>query len=211
MPDLEITNTLINHMSSNGIYALNAAVSGTNLVVGDCGGSCVGLIYGGAYEFIHCTFDNNWPSYYSNRQLPALFLTDYFGNYDDEGTLVVYTGGDFEKAEVMNSIIYGGHQTELVIDSYEDRQLNYRFDYCLTRIDEDSLNYHEDPLFSNIINNQNPLLIDTIPHLFRLDSLSPAIDAGLPAYTLDIPFDLDGYNRLADDAPDLGAYEWVGE
>ncbi|MCK4991929.1 MAG: hypothetical protein KAS29_15625, partial [Bacteroidales bacterium] len=93
MPDLEISNSTINHMSSNGIYALNAEVTGTNLVIGDCGGSCAGLIYGGAYEFIHCTFANNWPSYFSNRRLPALLLTDYFGNYDSEGNLVLYTGG----------------------------------------------------------------------------------------------------------------------
>lgn len=210
MPDLEISNSTINHMSSNGIYALNAEVTGTNLVIGDCGGSCAGLIYGGAYEFIHCTFANNWPSYFSNRQLPALLLTDYFVNYDSEGNLVLYTGGEFEKAEFMNSIIYGNGRMELVIDSYEELQLNYRFDHCLTRIDEDSLDYLEDPLFTSIINNENPLL-DSVPYNFELDSLSPAIDAGLPAHAVEIPFDMKGNNRLGDDAPDLGAFERIEE
>ncbi len=210
MPDLEISNTIINHMSSNGIYALNAEVTGTNLVIGDCGGSCAGLIYGGAYEFIHCTFANNWPSYFSNRRLPALLLTDYFGNYDSVGNLVLYTGGEFEKAEFMNSIIYGNGRMELVIDSYEELQLNYRFDHCLTRIDEDSLDYLEDPLFTSIINNENPLL-DSVPYNFELDSLSPAIDAGLPAHAVEIPFDMNGNNRLGDDAPDLGAFERIEE
>ncbi len=210
MPDLEISNSIINHMSSHGIYALNAAVTGSNLVIGNCGGSCAGLIYGGAYEFTHCTFDNNWPSYFSNRQLPALLLTDYFPNFDGEGNLVLYTGGTFEKAEFMNSIIFGTHQMELVIDSYEDRQLNYRFDHCLTRIDEDSLDYLADPLFTAIINNENPML-DSVPYNFELDSLSPAIDAGLPAYSVEVPFDLNGNNRLGDDAPDLGAFERIQE
>ena len=210
MPDLEISNSTINHMSSNGIHALNAEVTGTNLVIGDCGGSCAGLIYGGAYEFIHCTFANNWPSYFSNRQLPALLLTDYFVNYDSEGNLVLYTGGEFEKAEFMNSIIYGNGRMELVIDSYEELQLNYRFDHCLTRIDEDSLDYLEDPLFTSIINNENPLL-DSVPYNFELDSLSPAIDAGLPAHAVEIPFDMKGNNRLGDDAPDLGAFERIEE
>jgi len=210
MPDLEISNTIINRMSSNGIYALNAVVTGTNLVVGDCGGSCAGLIYGGSYQFTHCTFANNWPTYYSNRQLPALFLADYFGNVDEEGTLSVYVGGEFEKAEFMNSIIYGSSRMELVIDSYEDRQLNYRFDHCLTRIDEDSLDYLADPLFTSIINNENPLL-DSVPVRYELDTLSPAIDAGLHAHAVEIPFDLNGNNRLGDDAPDLGAFERIEE
>jgi len=211
MPDLEISNSIINHMSSNGIYALNSTITGTNLVIGDCGGSCVGLFYGGAYKFTHCTFSNNWPTYYSNRQLPALLLSDYFGDYDDDGNLVVYAGGDFEKAEFRNSIIYGNSRMELLIESYEDRQLNYLFDHCLMRIDEDSLNYKDDPLFNSIINNQNPMLVDTIPNLFLPDSISPAINAGLAAHSVEIPYDLNGNNRLEDFAPDLGAFERIEE
>jgi len=208
-PDLEISNTIINRMSSNGIYALNAAVTATNVVIGDCGGSCAGLVYGGAYEFIHCTLDNNWPGYFSNRQLPTLLLTDYFGNYDEEGNLVIYAGGDFEKAEFKNSIIYGNRVMELVIDSYEERKLVYRFDHCLTRIDEDSLDYLADPLFSNILNNLDPML-DSIPYNYQPDSLSPVIDAGLADHALPVPLDLNGNSRLDNAAPDLGAYEWVG-
>ena len=207
-PDLVITNSIINHMSSNGIYALNANVTGTNLVIGECGGSCAGLIYGGSYEFSHCTFANYWRSWFSNRQLPAVLLTDYFGNFDADGNLVIYTGGVFEKAEFRNSIIYGNARMELVIDSYDGQQLNYLFDHCLTRIDVDSLDYVSDPNFISIINNQDPLF-DSIPYLFELDTLSPAIDAGLPAFAVEIPFDLNGNNRLGDDAPDLGAYERI--
>ncbi|HDS07074.1 MAG TPA: hypothetical protein ENO05_05545 [Bacteroides sp.] len=204
MPDLEISNTVINHMSSSGIYALNARVSGSNLVIGECGGSCASLIFGGDYEFTHCTFFNNWPSWYSNRQLSAVYLADYFGNYDQEGNLVVYTGGDFEKAAFRNSVIYGNERMELAIDSYDGRQLTYLFDHCLVKVDEDSLDYREDPLFISILNNEDPLL-DSI---FQPDSLSPVIDAGLPAHAVLFPFDLNGNSRLDDAAPDLGAFEW---
>jgi hypothetical protein len=207
-PDLHISNTIINQMSSNGIYALNASVTGANLVIGDCGGSCASLLYGGRYEFTHCTFANYWINWYSNRQLPALYLADYFGNYDEEGNLIIYAGGDFEKAEFRNSIIFGSSAMELLIDSYEGRQLNYLFDHCLTRIDEDSLDYPSDPLFSNIINNEDPLF-DSIHVSFELDTLSPAKDAGLPAHAVQFPFDLNGNSRRDDEAPDLGAYERV--
>jgi len=209
MPDLEISNSLINHMSSHGIYALNAEISASNLVIGNCGGSCTGLNYGGNYQFIHCTFANYWPSGYSNRQLPALLLSDYFVTRDEEsGELILYPDGVFERAEFLNSIIYGNNRTELLIESYNDLQLNYLFDYCLTKMDESDYDYSSDPLFTNIINNEDPLFV-AAPDTFQLDSLSPAIDAGLPAYAIEFPFDLNWNSRLDDDAPDLGSYEWI--
>lgn len=209
-PDLALHNTVINRMSSNGIYALNAGITASNLVVGDCGGSCLALQYEGDYQFNHCTFANYWPTGYSNRQLPALVLTDYFVTYDEQGNLVVYTGGSFDKASFFNSIIYGSQTSELLIDSYTGEALNYRFDYCLTRINEDSLDYTLDPLFTNIINDENPLF-DSVPVSYALDTLSPAIDAGSDSYAIDFPFDLEGVNRLDDAAPDLGALERVEE
>jgi hypothetical protein len=66
-----------------------------------------------------------------------------------------------------------------------------------------------DTLFSNIINNEDPLF-DSIPVIYELDTLSPAIDAGLPAYAIEVPFDLNGNSRLDDAAPDLGALERTG-
>ncbi len=207
-PDLELSNTLINHMSSNGFYGLNARVTGTNLVIGNCGGACAGLIFGGDYDFTHCTFYNAWPSWYSNRRLPALYLSDYFATFDDGGNLLIYAGGDFERARFRNSIIYGNSIMELVIDSYDGSQLNYLFDHCLTKINTDSLDYENDPLFTTIINYQDPLL-DSIPALYSLDTLSPAINAGQPSHAIDVPFDIEGNNRLGDAAPDMGAYERI--
>ena len=137
-------------------------------------------------------------------------MADYFVNYDDDGNLVLISGGEFDNAVFRNSIIYGSRAMELLIDSYDDLQLNYLMDYCLTRIHEDSLRYLNDPLITNIINNQEPLF-DSIPVFYELDSLSPAIDAGLPGHAVGFPLDLNGNSRLNDAAPDLGAYEWVGD
>lgn len=209
MPDLQIDNTLINRMSSSGIYALNAAVSGSNLVVGDCGGSSLALIYGGDYDFTHCTFANYWPNGFSNRTLPTVLLLDYFVTYDEDENPLLYPDGVFENAAFRNTIIYGSHSMELLIESYNNLQLNYLFDYCLTRIHEDSLSYLEDPLFTNIINNEEPLF-DSIPVVYEIDSLSPAIDFGLPGHAAEFPLDLNENSRLDDLAPDLGAYEWIG-
>jgi hypothetical protein len=208
-PDLEISNTIINRMSSSGIYALNARVTGTNLVIGECGGFSLGLIHSGFYDFTHCTFNNVW-SGETNRRLPAVYLADYFVNRNEDGELEITPDGVFEQARFRNSVIYGNARTELVIESFGNKKLNYRFDHCLVKIDEDSLDYESDPLFTNILANQDPkLLPDTIPYPFIPDSASAVIDAGRPATGAEIPFDLKGINRLLDAAPDLGAYEWV--
>jgi hypothetical protein len=126
-----------------------------------------------------------------------------------DGKLLLYADGVFENATFTNTIVYGSHSMEFLIDSYNNLQLNYLFDYCLTRIPDDSVRYLKDPLITNIINNENPLF-DSIPVVYELDSLSPAINAGLPDYAIEVPFDLNGNSRLDDDAPDLGAYERVG-
>jgi hypothetical protein len=47
--------------------------------------------------------------------------------------------------------------------------------------------------------------------VYELDSLSPAINSGLPAHATEFPLDLNGNSRLDDSAPDMGAYEWIGD
>lgn len=208
-PDLRMTNTIINHVSSFGLYALNASVYGSNLVIGECGASNVALFYGGSYEFVHCTFANHWRSFFSNRRLPALYVADYFINIDSTGEEVLFLNdSNFEKAAFMNTIIYGNERHELVLDSYEGNRLNVLFDHCLTRIDREKLDYTQDSRFLFTINNYDPLL-DSVPYSYKPDTLSPAIDAGLSDYALSVPFDLNGENRLADEAPDIGAYERI--
>jgi len=211
IPDLRVTNTLINHTSSFGLYALNASVYGNNLVIGECGASNVALFYGGSYEFVHCTFANYWRSFFSNRRLPALYMADYFINIDSTGQEVLYLNeNNFEKAEFKNTIIYGNERHELVIDSYRGNRINYFFDHCLTRIDNKEFDYTQDPQFNFTINNYDPLL-DSVPYSYQLDTLSPAKDAGLTDYALDVPFDFYGESRLNDEAPDIGAYERIEE
>jgi hypothetical protein len=43
---------------------------------------------------------------------------------------------------------------------------------------------------------------------FTLDSISPARGIAEPNIASQFPFDLNGNNRLEDNAPDAGAYEW---
>ncbi len=212
-PVITVSNTFINEMSYDGILARGTTIKAWNVAIGDCGNSCVELLYGGSYEFDHCTLGNYFRSGFGIRKYPALYISNYYGYYDtiSENVVVVrYEVRDIVKAEFRNSIIYGDKLNELLIDRHPDGLLNYLFDHCLTRIDNSKFDYSVDPKFSFIINGYSPEF-DSIHVSLALDSLSPAIDQGLIDFALDYPFDLNGNSRVADGKPDMGAYEWLAD
>jgi hypothetical protein len=117
-----------------------------------------------------------------------------------------------EEATFTNSIIYGdgGDQgNEIVIDDAGDGGFNYLFDHCLIRVNEDFEPDQE--RFKNIIwsPQQGPRFMSRTNYDFRLDTLSPAINAGSREYGNLNPTDFDGESRMNDEAPDLGAFERV--
>jgi hypothetical protein len=217
-PVMTISNTEINRMSYDGILGRGTTIEAWNTVVGDCGNSCVELLYEGSYSFTHCTFANFWRTGFSNRKTPAVYLANYF-TYKDKNDAVIIESRDIEQALFQNCIIYGSRSNELQISKSGEGELNYSFDHVLARfetdevfkwLNEDPYEYDLDQGFSNIILNEDPLF-DSLRVSYELDSLSPAIDAGKMEYAIPFPFDKKGDNRLGDNAPDLGAFERIEE
>ncbi|MEX2370703.1 MAG: choice-of-anchor Q domain-containing protein [Bacteroidales bacterium] len=204
-PVMTITNTEINRMSYVGILGRGTTIKAWNTVVGDCGSSCVQLLYEGSYFFNHCTLANYWRTGFSNRKTPALFIANYFTYQDDAGKIIVHTR-DIDTAYFTNSIIHGSRNNEILVSKSDEGRLHYKFDHILTRLDIAEYDYIHDRSFTGIINNKAPEF-DSLRVSYELDSLSPAINAGDPDYALEHPFDFNGINRLADDKPDLGAFE----
>src|SRR4030043_1531453 len=62
-PTLEISNSVIINMSAVGILGLGTTIKASNCVVGNCGQFALAFLYGGSYEFYHCTIANYWGSY----------------------------------------------------------------------------------------------------------------------------------------------------
>lgn len=206
-PNIIITNTEINQMSHDGILARGTSIEAENLVIGDCGNSCLELLYEGSYSFTHCTFANYWRSGFSLRKAPVLYMANYFAYEDDNGVVQV-EARDIEEASFRNCIIYGDRSHEIVISNHEDGLFNYSFNYCLTKIDRDELDFILDDNFKGITNATDPLF-DSLRVSYELDTLSPAIDAGLLEHAIDLPFDKKGDSRLGDNIPDLGAFERI--
>ncbi|MFC2090193.1 hypothetical protein ACFLT1_05405 [Bacteroidota bacterium] len=206
-PVMTISNTEINRMSYDGILGRGTTIDAYNTIIGESGNSCVELLYEGSYKFNHCTFANYWQTWQSNRKTPALFIANYFAYENDLGETIVESR-DIVKAEFTNSIIYGSRENELIISKSEDGILNYLFESCLVKMDQEDYDYTSDPYFIDIIANKDPKF-DSLRVSYELDSLSPAINAGKLELAIDHPFDKKEANRLADDAPDLGALERI--
>ncbi len=197
-PTVTLDNVIVQHMNVAGLYGAGAHITATNSLFSDCGQYTAALLYGGTYDFKHCTFAN----YYSgSRQSSSVALNNYF-TYEGSGGGTILDARQFD-AYFGNCIIYGNLSEELLVDLY-DETATYQFENCLIKTGEETNNSN----YSNVIVNQDPEFIDPYDmYDFRLDTLSPAKDYGKIEVGQEVPVDYDGNSRLTDDAPDLGLFE----
>ncbi|MEM9896956.1 MAG: right-handed parallel beta-helix repeat-containing protein, partial [Bacteroidota bacterium] len=190
-PDVTIRNTSIANMSVAGILAFTSDVVASNTLIYNCGTYLVGNFAGGNYEYVHCTF-SNWLSDFSHDEPSVQFSDNIVIN--EEGDLLT----DDLSISLVNSIVWGGEQEELLINNGGDQQISSE-------------------LVSNIIRSATPLVnnftsleinfpgfLDVSNDEYGLDSLANAVNAGAPS-TIEI--DILGQKR--DVNPDIGAFERI--
>jgi hypothetical protein len=192
-PVLTISNSKIENMTLNCIDARTTFIKASNSVFANSGSYTVALLFGGDYEFNHCTVAN----YYSEatRKEPALAMNNYF-----EYNKITYSF-DF-KAVFGNCIVYGNNTNEIVTDSDGAGSFLYSFKNCL-------VNTNLSSGFENSLFNKDPLFVDIAENNFAIDSLSPAKNMGNIEIARLFPVDLDNQSRLDDEGPDSGALEWI--
>ena len=216
IPELTLSNSQIMNVSFAGIYAFGANLTCYNTVIADCAGAAAALLRGGSYRFLHCTVSNNGVLG-AARSSPSILLSNVFYNPEfDEGTgdyVYVERSGDLEEATFANCILYGNISHEFQFVNNNENLFNYKLDHCLIKASEDSIDVNDTDHFAGLIFNKDPRFVNDSNryHLdYRLDTLSPAKDAGDPDIPDLFPFlqnDITGQNRLADGKPDLGAFE----
>jgi len=194
---LVLNNTQILNMSGWSIFTRFYQIEANNLLVVNAGSSLLNITSGGSYSFKNSTFGNYWK--YGVRKDPLLHISNYYILPTAEGD-IVYTGV-LEEAYFGDCIFYGQMDDEILVDPYPETEseFSYLFDYCLLKSSLES-----DLNSQNSVFNEDPLFIDPFELDFHLDTLSPAIDRGIP---MGNTFDLDAV--LRDEKPDLGAFEYV--
>ena len=199
-PTLSISNSIIENMTSAGIYAQGSTVKAYNTVISDCGQFAIALTIGGSYEFYHCTIGNYWE--YSTRNTPSILLNNYY--IDINNNVQVRS---LDKALFGNCIIYGNKESEIILDFIND-DFNFKFDHSLIKVSDD-FEVSDPNYFNNVIVNKDPNFKNSFDRDFELDTLSVVKDKGKAEYGNLFPLDINMQNRNADIAPDMGAYERI--
>lgn len=188
IPDLTISNTIIENMSVNGILAANADIDAYNLRISHCIVNTVGNFGRGYYRYTHCTFANDVVTF--SREGPTLFFAD---------TLLAnpQISQPFQLI-LQNNIVWGSRDSELsIITEMPDSRLSIR--HNLIKSDEIELAEAD----GNIL-NEDPQFSDPAVYVYTLDSTSAAIDQGELTF---VKKDLAASER--DAQPDIGAYEFI--
>jgi hypothetical protein len=180
-------------MTLNCIDARTTFIKASNCVFANSGSYTVALLFGGDYEFNHCTVANYYRE--ATRKEPALAMNNYF-----EFNKITYSF-DF-KAVFGNCIVYGNNTNEIVTDADGAGSFLYSFKNCLVNTTLSSG-------FENSLFNKDPLFVDIPENNFAIDSLSPAKNIGNIEIARLFPVDLDNQSRLEDEGPDSGALEWI--
>lgn len=119
---------------------------------------------------------------------------------------------NLENAYFGNCIIYGKLDNEVMYDKQGSGMFGINLQNSLLKISDEYIN---DEYFSDCIFNKDPLIYEAESVDFSLDTIaSPAVNAGNISVinespVVDVHTDHLGYNRDNDDAPDIGAYEFI--
>jgi hypothetical protein len=194
-----LENVIIENMTSLGIYAQNFNLNATNLRVSNCGIGGVACVFGGMYNFTHCTFANYWPG--QGRPYPSLLAGNGFNRND-----TLYAND--LSLRVYNSVITGSQINELLLDSVGGADFDYLFDHCAITVESRFVAPADK--FPGVLRNAVPNFSGPFWNDYRLQENSPLRNKGNLSATQQNPkvwFDLEGKNRLLDGQPDLGAFE----
>lgn len=202
IPDLIINNSIIENIGSSsdfpdnainlqpghGILAFTSDLEVNNTLINNCELGSIGNFAGGNYTYNHCTLANFSFDFF--RQDPTATFSDNIVLADN--SLLVSN----LNLAVTNSIIFGNLSNELLLSLSGETNSQVSFINNIIRTSEDTFNEG-----SNIL-NEDPLFINPREFDFRLDTLSPAKDAGI-----DIGLLIDLNGDMRDGTPDIGAFE----
>ncbi len=192
LPDLVLSNSHLENMLQSAVLAFTSDLDMTNCLLANTGQFVFAGLAGGHYRLTHNTLTNY--AIGLTKTQPVLAATD---------RLELNDGSLLEEAltlRLTNNIVWGLADEELVILNETTFPLLLQARNNLLRTTDDRFAGS-----SNILNT-DPMFIDPYLFNYRPDSLSPAIDAGLP---VGITTDLEGKPRNAQ--PDIGAYEYTSQ
>ncbi len=193
IPDVVVSNTVIENMSEAGILAISSDIDARNTLVFNCGSYMIGNFAGGNYNYYHCTFTNDLNDF--RRDESSVQFSD---------NLILADNSILREdlhLEIVNTIIWGNLEDELLIslEGQTNSSLVLQNNIIRSTLADFDTN-------GNLIGQDLnfPGFVSPFQREYAIDSLSIARNAGID---LGIEFDIRGFAR--DDRPDIGAFERI--
>ena len=221
---LKINNSQITNMDGFAFKAINSNIEATNSEFTNATADAV-LLVGGKHGFTHCTIANymtlNARNSANNGKAPSYTLRILNKGIDDNP--VPY---NLEQAYFDNCIIDGNHpvtkkqdEGELKIEletTIQSGNQNYQFNHCVIKRLEIKDDKFKDVIFitENDKNKMEYRMTGGDKNKFMYDfrpakETTPGVGKADLFVTQKYPVDRYGVNRLTNDGPDIGAYEYV--
>ena len=195
---LRIDNTIIENQSAYGLYSILYPVEAKNFVIANCGTTNF-WAFGGDYRLLHGIIANYWNGNEHKDNIGMQLLN--YATDSQSGELFYYP----INIEMSNCIVYGTQEDEFKTSFSPEVDSTFLLDHCLIKTGKYTGNMAG---FSHCLFNYDPFFADIRTNDLHIDSIaSPVIGTGNPIIANELPYDLDGVNRLG--APDMGAYQFV--
>ena len=214
---LSMKNVVLTNVTGELLQAVNCNIVAENCEFSNAKGALLDIV-GGSSSFTHCTIVNYYPTTtnpdigWGSSDNETLILSNSVTNSDGEQSYYPVISAEF-----FNSIIWGKNfSSKSGIQISSTDSIPYLFKSCLIPNGEPDETQVIDCIFQAVdsllfVKNPNNLTIEDgswYPSFdFRLRKDSPAKDVANPEIAAQVPYDLDGFYRLTDGKPDLGAYE----
>lgn len=202
---LQLNNSQVTNMGGNLFSAFNCHIEITNTQLTNAGGGVV-ILSGGNYRFIHCTLANYMTL--QRRTTPCLTMSN------NNNAVTYPLTATFDNCIIDGSFSAGSNPLEGELNLFVDNTVtfDYRFNHCVIK----SVGEQSDRFNSVLFTETSPSyrLTGGEANQYRFDFRpDSATTLGVGQADIDIaqqyPTDRYGVNRLTDNAPDIGAYEFV--
>ncbi|HCM33078.1 MULTISPECIES: hypothetical protein [Chryseobacterium] len=199
-----ITNSFIHTFFEYGIYAVNSKVTASNLVMNNCGLSCIGIFKGGNHNYTHATIANYSKSM-GTFDRNGIFATNEWKN--DAGQT---EQGALQQLNIRNSIVYSDRDNSVQFEPTPGQQFEYLIQNCLIKYSgpsEAGFTFDNNVNIVQTIRNTDPQFVNYFMAKMnlRVKTTSPAIGKGNVSVAGTVPFDIVNVSRTTN--PTLGAYQ----
>lgn len=198
-----ISNSFIHNFQEYGIYSVRSNINANNLVMNNCGESCIGIFKGGVYDFVHSTIVN-YSEVLRQFNRNGIFAANEYKNANgqvEQGSLHI---------NIRNSIIYSDRDNSVVFEQTPNQLFNFTIQNSLLKYSGTSAAGFDFDTNSNVIQsikNQEPKFMNYFAAQMnlRVKADSPARGKGNLTVANSVPTDIVGVSRTSN--PTLGAYQ----